>query len=51
MGILNITLDSFSNAGEHYDHEIAVQYARDMVHYGADIIDEAMPLQYKEKIS
>jgi dihydropteroate synthase len=39
MGILNITLDSFSNAGEHYDHEIAVQYARDMVHYGADIID------------
>ncbi len=39
MGILNVTPDSFSNDGEHFDTEIAIQHALSMVKDGADIID------------
>ena len=39
MGILNVTPDSFSDGGEFFNHEIAVQHALQMIEYGADIID------------
>lgn len=39
MGILNVTPDSFSDGGEHFDHEQAVQYAKQMLSAGAEIID------------
>jgi dihydropteroate synthase len=39
MGILNVTPDSFSDGGEHYDPDIAIQHALRMEHEGADIID------------
>jgi dihydropteroate synthase len=39
MGILNITPDSFSDAGECYDYEAAVQRASEMIAAGADLID------------
>lgn len=39
MGILNVTPDSFSNEGEHFDNAIAVEHAIAMVQAGADIID------------
>lgn len=39
MGILNVTPDSFSNDGEHFDTDIAIEHALSMVRDGADIID------------
>ncbi len=39
MGILNITPDSFSDAGLFYDPELAVEQALTMEQDGADIID------------
>lgn len=39
MGILNVTPDSFSNEGEHFDSDIAIQHALAMIQDGADIID------------
>jgi dihydropteroate synthase len=39
MGILNVTPDSFSDGGVHFDAMVAVQAARRMVADGADIID------------
>ncbi len=39
MGILNITPDSFSNGGEHFDHQVAVKAAQQMVADGVDLID------------
>lgn len=39
MGILNVTPDSFSDGGEFYSTEAAVNQARRMVAAGADIID------------
>lgn len=39
MGILNVTPDSFSNEGEHFDRNIAVEHALAMVEQGADILD------------
>ncbi len=39
MGILNVTPDSFSNNGEHFDTDKAIQHAVSMVQDGADIID------------
>jgi dihydropteroate synthase len=39
MGILNITPDSFSNGGEHFDHRVAVEAAQQMVADGVDLID------------
>ena len=39
MGILNITPDSFSDGGDFFDLDKAVDRARTMVEEGADIID------------
>ncbi len=39
MGILNVTPDSFSNDGEHFDTGAAIEHALSMVRDGADIID------------
>jgi len=39
MGILNVTPDSFSDGGQHFDHATAVAHARAMTEAGADIID------------
>jgi len=39
MGILNITPDSFSDGGAHFDSSVAVERAVQMVEEGADIID------------
>jgi dihydropteroate synthase len=39
MGILNITPDSFSDGGEHFDAETALSRAAEMMEQGADIID------------
>lgn len=39
MGILNITPDSFSDGGKHFQYQDAVRAAHQMVQDGADIID------------
>jgi dihydropteroate synthase len=39
MGVLNVTPDSFSDAGEHFGLEAAVERGLAMVEAGADIID------------
>ncbi len=39
MGILNITPDSFSDGGEYYDTQKAVERAKEMIAEGVDIID------------
>ena len=39
MGILNVTPDSFSNRGEHFDKQVAIEHALQMVEEGADILD------------
>ncbi len=39
MGILNVTPDSFSDGGKHFDLDEAVARATNMVAEGADIID------------
>lgn len=39
MGILNVTPDSFSDAGQFFDFDIAIEHAKEMVRLGADIID------------
>ncbi len=39
MGILNVTPDSFSDAGEYFDKDRAVEHALQMQSEGADIID------------
>jgi dihydropteroate synthase len=39
MGILNVTPDSFSDAGHFFESNAALQHAREMVAAGADIID------------
>jgi len=39
MGILNVTPDSFSDAGRHGSLNTAVQHAMDMIVAGADVID------------
>ncbi|MGE0386449.1 MAG: dihydropteroate synthase [Gammaproteobacteria bacterium] len=39
MGILNLTPDSFSNRGEHFDPDIAVAHALRMADEGAGVID------------
>ena len=39
MGILNVTPDSFSDGGRHYDPAVAIARARAMVGEGAAIID------------
>ena len=39
MGILNVTPDSFSDGGEHFHLETALQHARRMIAEGAELID------------
>ncbi|MFT6014474.1 MAG: dihydropteroate synthase, partial [Candidatus Azotimanducaceae bacterium] len=39
MGILNVTPDSFSDAGQFFSLENALRHADLMVNQGADIID------------
>ncbi len=39
MGILNVTPDSFSDGGEFFDREKALEHAIEMINCGADIID------------
>ncbi|USG62705.1 dihydropteroate synthase [Sneathiella marina] len=39
MGILNVTPDSFSDGGQHYDANVAIERAHEMVAEGADILD------------
>ena len=39
MGVLNVTPDSFSDPGEHFDPAAAVAHGLEMVSQGADIID------------
>jgi dihydropteroate synthase len=39
MGILNITPDSFSDAGQFFDPAVALAHAREMAQHGADILD------------
>ena len=58
MGILNITPDSFSDGGAHFDHEQALAHARQMLADGADVIDVggestrpgARPVREKDEI-
>ena len=39
MGILNVTPDSFSDGGEHFNIDFAVEHALKLISQGADIID------------
>ncbi len=39
MGVLNVTPDSFSDGGEHYDRDAALARAEQMIEEGADIVD------------
>jgi dihydropteroate synthase len=39
MGVLNVTPDSFSDAGRHLDHDAAVEHGRRLVAEGAAIVD------------
>lgn len=39
MGILNVTPDSFSDGGKHFEFHSAVQKALDLIVAGADILD------------
>jgi dihydropteroate synthase len=39
MGVLNVTPDSFSDGGEYFEADKAVQHGLDMAEAGADIID------------
>ena len=39
MGILNITPDSFSDGGLHFDKSRAIDRALQMIEDGADIVD------------
>lgn len=39
MGIINVTPDSFSDGGAHFDHELAVEDGIKMAVNGADILD------------
>ena len=39
MGVLNVTPDSFSDGGQFFDPQIAVNHARQMIADGADILD------------
>lgn len=39
MGIINVTPDSFSDAGNYLQLDAALEHARSMIHAGADILD------------
>ena len=58
MGIVNVTPDSFSDAGETFDHKLAIERGFKQVGEGADIIDVggestrpgSMPITSEEEI-
>jgi dihydropteroate synthase len=39
MGVLNVTPDSFSDAGDHAETDVAIAAGRAMIDQGADIVD------------
>ncbi|HEX3354439.1 MAG: dihydropteroate synthase [Terriglobales bacterium] len=39
MGVVNVTPDSFSDGGQHFDRDLAVEYALKLLQDGADIVD------------
>jgi dihydropteroate synthase len=39
MGVINVTPDSFSDGGAHFDRDCAVEYGMRLLEDGADIID------------
>src|SRR5690349_2233035 len=39
MGVVNVTPDSFSDGGLHFDRDAAVAHARALIAQGADILD------------
>src|SRR5918997_1996116 len=39
MGVVNVTPDSFSDGGEFFDHDSAVEQGRRLVAQGADVVD------------
>lgn len=39
MGIVNVTPDSFSDGGEFFDHERAIEHGLELVRDGADVLD------------
>ena len=39
MGVLNVTPDSFSDGGQHFDRDRAVEHALRLLNEGADIVD------------
>jgi dihydropteroate synthase len=39
MGIVNVTPDSFSDGGKHFDRRAAIAHARRLIEDGADILD------------
>src|SRR5437588_555934 len=39
MGVVNVTPDSFSDAGQHFDHRKAIEHGLHMLDSGADLID------------
>ena len=59
MGILNVTLDSFSDGGKYVEKNTAINHALEMIDEGADIIDIggestrpfSDPVSLKEEIS
>ncbi len=59
MGIVNVTPDSFSDGGVHFDPDVAVRSALAMVEAGADILDiggestrpGAVPLSMDDEIA
>lgn len=59
MGIVNVTPDSFSDGGEHFDTEAAIAHARKLAGEGADFIDigaestrpGASPVALEEELS
>src|SRR5580698_6866353 len=39
MGVVNVTPDSFSDGGAHFDRDLAVEYGLRLLEDGADIVD------------
>jgi dihydropteroate synthase len=39
MGVINVTPDSFSDGGAHFDRESAIEYGLQLLEDGADILD------------
>ena len=42
IGILNLTLDSFSDGGMYYDLDSAKKHISDMINQGADVMASAI---------